>query len=74
MQKDDDFRRITSMPLAKALKNPHTASDWLAEKMNLEPHQVHISKTSEDEMETNLEGSLLIQGVSSFNFKVKIKK
>jgi len=70
----DDFRRIASMTLSKALKNPHTASDWLADKLKLEPHQVHVSKTYEEGNDIHLEGALLIQGIPTFNFKIKIKK
>lgn len=72
----NDPRRVAAMSLSRALKNPHTASDWLADQMKLEPHQVHVKKTETEEQTdkfvTTLEGVLIVPGTQNFTFQVQV--
>jgi len=73
----DDARRIENLPVWKALRNPNSSADFVAEKLNLEPHQVHISRCQSNDTETHyvstVSGKLMISGVTDFNFQLTIQ-
>lgn len=43
-----DFRRVSVMPLWRALKNPSSASEWLSECMGIEPFHIHVTITKSE--------------------------
>lgn len=60
-----DARRIEHQPLWKALRNVHTASEWLAGKFNLEAHQIHITKS--EQIEESGQKKVLLEGVTNID-------
>ena len=61
-EETSDARRVDHLPLWQALRNNHTASEWMAAKLKLEPHQVHITKTSIAE-----DKKVLLEGVANLD-------
>lgn len=60
-----DGRRIEHQTLWKALRNNHTAAEWLAAKLKLEAHQIHVTKTQQ--IEQGGKRKVLVEGVTSID-------
>lgn len=45
-----DFRRVSEMPLWRALKNPSSASEWLAEFLGIESYHIHVTITKSEDL------------------------
>jgi len=64
-EESHDARRLEHQPLWKALRNVHTASEWLAGKLKMEPQQVHITRS--EQIEENGKKKVLLEGVTTID-------
>lgn len=61
------------MSLDRVFKNQSSTQDWIAEKLSLEPHMVHVNKVSASDGKVRAEGRMLLTGVKSVRFDFEIE-
>lgn len=60
------------MSMEKVFKNQSSTQDWIAEKLSLEPHMVHVNKVSFENGLVKISGRMLLTGVKSVRFELDV--
>lgn len=61
------------MPLEKVFKNQSSAQDWIAEKLSLEPHMVHVNRVEVSGGKVSTSGRILLSGVKPVKFEFEME-